>query len=419
LKILEEPPEHVKFIFATTEPNKVLATIQSRCQRFDFSNISGGDIGGQLKKILKVEKIEYDEELVVHISRLANGSMRDGLSLLDQLISTGAERLTVNLLEEFLGLPNREKICELLEKVGDNDAGGVLEDIDGLLSSGQTCTQIGDSVIDCMRDLLVIKSTNEQSGLLILTDEERKKMVALGENFDMAALIYNITTLEKLRWTMKNSDNPRALLEASMLRLTLSEHFMNVDMLLAQLKASGGRRVPAGRGPVKKKQIERPTENKVHTRVCGDKLPEQNEVQSQKRIESAEGVSIELIRSNWRQILASVKSQNAGTGGFLDAAEPADWHDNILTMSFPQSAGFARQMCENRAEQIETLLSEAIGAETKVQFESSAAQADEAGENGRAGKGKKKRDAALSDPAVKTVLSGLNATVVEIDEVEE
>jgi DNA polymerase-3 subunit gamma/tau len=182
LKILEEPPEHVKFIFATTEPNKVLATIQSRCQRFDFSNISGGDIGGQLKKILKAEKIEYDEELVVHVSRLASGSMRDGLSLLDQLISTGAERLTVNLLEEFLGLANREKICELLEKVGDNDAGGVLEDIDGLLSSGQTCTQIGDSVIDCMRDLLVIKSTNEQSGLLILTDEERKKMVALGEN---------------------------------------------------------------------------------------------------------------------------------------------------------------------------------------------------------------------------------------------
>lgn len=419
LKILEEPPEHVKFIFATTEPNKVLATIQSRCQRFDFSNISGGDIGGQLKKILKVEKIEYDEELVVHVSRLASGSMRDGLSLLDQLISTGAERLTVNLLEEFLGLPNREKICELLEKVGDNDAGGILEDIDGLLSSGQTCTQIGDSVIDCMRDLLVIKSTNEQSELLILTDEERKKMVALAEKFDMAALIYNITTLERLRWTMKNSDNPRALLEASMLRLTLSEHFMNVDTLLAQLKASGGRRVPAGRDPVKKKRIERPTENKVHTPACGDKLPEQNEVQSQKRFESAEGVSIELIRNNWRQILASVKGKNAGTGGFLDAAEPADWHDNILTVSFPQSAGFARQMCENRAEQIETLLSEAIGVETKVQFESSAEQADETEGRGRAGKNKKKRDEALSDPAVKTVLSGLNATVVEIDEVEE
>jgi DNA polymerase-3 subunit gamma/tau len=229
LKILEEPPEHVKFIFATTEPHKVPATIQSRCQRFDFNNISAGDIAGQLKKILETEKIKYDQDVVVHVSRLANGSMRDGLSLLDQLISTGAKRLTVNLLEEFLGLPNREKICDLLEMVGAKDAGGVLEAIDGLLSTGQTCTQIGDSVIDCMRDLLVIKSTNEQSGLLILTDEERKKMVGLVEQFDMPALIYNITTLERLRWTMKNSDNPRALLEASMLRLALSEHFIGLD----------------------------------------------------------------------------------------------------------------------------------------------------------------------------------------------
>jgi hypothetical protein len=204
-----------------------------------------------------------------------------------------------------------------------------------------------------------------------------------------------------------------------MLRLALSEHFMNVDTLLAQLKASGGRRGPAGRGPVKKKRIERPTENKVHTPACDDKPPEQNEGQSQKRFEPAEGVSIELIRSNWQEILASVKGKNAITGGSLDAAEPADWHDNILTMSFPQSAGFARQMCENRAEQIEKLLSEAIGIETKVQFESSAAQADETGGRGQAGKDKKKRDAALSDPAVKTVLSGLNATVVEINEVEE
>lgn len=419
LKILEEPPEHVKFIFATTEPHKVLATIQSRCQRFDFNNISGGDIGGQLKKILKAEKIEYDEEVVVHVSRLANGSMRDGLSLLDQLISTGVERLTVNLLEEFLGLPNREKICDLLEMVGAKDAGGVLEAIDSLLSTGQTCTQLGDSVIDCMRDLLVIKSTNEQSGLLILTAQERKKMVGLVAQFDMPALIYNITTLERLRWTIKNSDNPRALLEASMLRLALSEHFMGVDALLAQLKASGGRGGPAGRAGVKKKRIEQPVESKVDTPACKDKPAAQTEAEPQEQAESAEGVSIKLIRSNWQAILESVKAKNAATGGFLDAAEPVDWRDNVLTLSFPQSAGFARHMCENRAEQVESLLSEAIGTETKVQLESSAAQADKTQATGRAQADRKKRDEALNDPAVRTLLSGLNATVTGIDKVKE
>jgi DNA polymerase-3 subunit gamma/tau len=418
LKILEEPPEHVKFIFATTEPNKVLATIQSRCQRFDFGNISGSDIAGQLKKILKIEKIKYDDELVVHIARLANGSMRDALSLLDQLISTGTERLTVNLLADFLGLPDREKICGLLDKIGEKDAAGVLETVDSLLSTGQTCTQTADATIDCMRDLMVIKSTDPKSELLMLTAEEREKMVALGQKFDIAALIYNITTLERLRWTIKNSDNPRALLEASMLRLALSEHFMGVDELLAQLKASGGRGGPVGGGTIKKKRVERPAESKAPAPVAEDEPAEQAEPGAREQAESAEEVSIELIKSNWRAILESAKGKNAGTGGFLDSAEPADWRDNVLTLSFPESAGFFRQMSEKRSEQIEHLLSEAIGVEIKVRFESTADQPDKKNGPARA-PAAGKEDEALSDPAVKTLLSGLNAKVVEINEVEE
>ncbi|MHC4332596.1 MAG: DNA polymerase III subunit gamma/tau, partial [Planctomycetota bacterium] len=102
LKTLEEPPSHVKFIFATTEPNKVIATIQSRCQRFDFNNINGKLIAEQLRSILKQEKIKYEDDLVLPLAKMANGSMRDGLSLLDRLISTGVEPLTVGLLEEYL-----------------------------------------------------------------------------------------------------------------------------------------------------------------------------------------------------------------------------------------------------------------------------------------------------------------------------
>ncbi len=419
LKILEEPPEHVKFIFATTEPHKVPATIQSRCQRFDFNNISSGDIAGQLTKILGAEKIEYDEDLVLHIARLATGSMRDGLSLLDQLISTGVERLTVSLMEEFLGLPNREKICELLDVIGDKDAGRVLEAIDNLLAGGQTCTQIGDALIDCMRDLLVAKSTDEPGGLLVLTEQERKKMVVLLPKFDVAALIYNITALERLRWTIKNSDNPRALLEASMLRLALSEHFMGIDELLARSKDSAGAGGGPGTGTVKKKRIGRPDESKAPTIAGRDKPTTQAEEVFEEPVASANGVDIELIKSNWREILASVKGKKAATGGFLESAEPAGWEGNVLTLSFPQSAGFAKQMCEKRKEQIEQLLSEAIGLETKVRIEARAPQADEAQPSGRVQANRKRRDEALSDPAVKTLLSGLNATVVEIDEVKE
>lgn len=234
LKTLEEPPEHVKFIFATTEPNKVIATIQSRCQRFDFSNISPKAIAEQLKWILKQEKIEYEEDLILPLARMANGSMRDGLSLLDRLISTGIAPLGAKLLEDFLGRPNAEKVQTLIEEIGNGNAAGTLVAIEELTCTGLGEVQVVDAVIEQMRDLLVIKSAGTDTNLLILTADQKAKASELAEKFDAAALIYNITALEKLRWAIKNSDTPRALLDALMLRFALSEHFINVAELISR-----------------------------------------------------------------------------------------------------------------------------------------------------------------------------------------
>jgi DNA polymerase-3 subunit gamma/tau len=236
LKTLEEPPSHIKFIFATTEPNKVIATIQSRCQRFDFSNIGPAAIAEQLKSILKQEKIKYEEDLILPLAKMANGSMRDGLSLLDRLISIGIEPLSVSMLEQYLGCPNSEKIYNLIGQIGDSNAAGTLDAIEDLISTGISEVQIVDSLTDYMRDLMVIKSTGPESQLVILTEQQRKRAVELAEKFDIAALIYNIAALQKIRWGVRNSDTSRALLESSLLRFALSEHFLNVDELLAQLK---------------------------------------------------------------------------------------------------------------------------------------------------------------------------------------
>jgi DNA polymerase-3 subunit gamma/tau len=236
LKTLEEPPSHIKFIFATTEPNKVIATIQSRCQRFDFSNIGPAAIAEQLKSILKQEKIKYEEDMVLPLAKMANGSMRDGLSLLDRLISTGIEPLSVSLLEQYLGCPNSEKIWNLIGQIGESNAAGTLVAIEDLISTGISEVLLVDSLIDYMRDLMVVKSTGPESQLVILTEQQRKRAVELAEKFDVAALIYNIATLQKLHWAVRNSDTSRALLEASLLRFALSEHFLNVDVLLSQLR---------------------------------------------------------------------------------------------------------------------------------------------------------------------------------------
>ncbi|MHC5090210.1 MAG: DNA polymerase III subunit gamma/tau [Planctomycetota bacterium] len=237
LKILEEPPEHVKFIFATTEPNKVLATIQSRCQRFDFQSIGAEVIGRQLEMILKDEKIKYEKDLIVHLSRLANGSMRDALSLLDQLISAGTQPLTSGHLNELVGTPDRQKVMSLLFSIAGHDAAATLDVIDQLIDHGQSSGQICDLLIQTMRDMMVLQSAGADSKVLLLTDEEKQQLQQISESFDVAALVYNITALEKLRWTLRTSETSRALLEASLVRLTLSEHFIGLDRLSAQLTA--------------------------------------------------------------------------------------------------------------------------------------------------------------------------------------
>jgi DNA polymerase-3 subunit gamma/tau len=413
LKTLEEPPSHIKFIFATTEPNKVLATIQSRCQRFDFSNIGPTVIAEQLKSVLKQEKIKYEEDLILPLAKMANGSMRDGLSLLDRLISAGVQPLSASLLEEFLGCPNSEKIWGLIEQIGNSDAAGTLAAIEELLNSGIVEVQIVDSLIDYMRDLMVVKSTGQDSQLVILTDQQRARAAELAEKFDVAALVYNIATLEKLRWAVKNSDTSRALLEASLLRFALSEHFLNVDQLLSQIKPG----VPA---PVKKKvqrAVDSPSPPLSQEKQSLNREPQATYTESQGPIESFD---IQSMKDNWPDTLKLINNElGPGTAGLLSTTLPSRFEGGVLTIEFGPSAKMQRRMCESngRMEQIQTLLSKEYSGLLKLKFETAKQEQVETQATPTQAKTvSQKRAELLNDPAVKTVLMGLDATVTGIEE---
>jgi DNA polymerase-3 subunit gamma/tau len=409
LKTLEEPPEHIKFILATTEPNKVLATIQSRCQRFDFSNISPKVIAEQLKSILKKEKIKYEEELILPLARMANGSMRDALSLLDRLISTGANPLEVRLLEEFLGRPNAEKIHALVEHIGDADAAGTLTATEDLICAGLGEAQIADALIESMRDLLVIKSAGVDTDLLMLTSDQKGKAGALAQKFDAAALIYNITALEKLRWAIRNSDTPRALLDATLLRFALSEHFINVDELVSRVQA----------GPAADVKKKLPEENKPSPVAAAAPMPRPipRAAEPASAVRPAVSDSPAPLES-WPEILAMISPNlGNGTAGLLNGTTARKVRDDTLAIEFPAAGKVQKGMCEGkeRAERIAAVLSEHFGRPMRIQYEvaadSPAAEtASPARPNGQ------KRYEILNDPAVKTVLTELDATITKIEE---
>jgi len=441
LKTLEEPPSHVKFIFATTEPNKVILTIQSRCQRFDFNNISASKIVEQLRSILKQEKIKYEEDLVLPLAKMANGSMRDALSLLDRLISTGAELLSVSLLEEFLGCPNSEKIWNLIAEIGSSNAAGTLAATENLINSGVSEVQIVDWLIEYMRDLMVVKSAGVESELLILTAEQRKRAGELAEKFDVAALIYNITALEKLRWTIKNSDTPRALLEASLLRFALSEHFLNVDQLLSELQACPRTNL-SGTGPsapVKKKVVaDNPSEPGKYpsSPASGSAGPGRTVRAVEQSAESQFGEQsklppvsdIQSIKDNWQGILKVITARlGPGTGGLLSSAEPTRFEGGVLTLEFSASGQMHKKMCASsgRLEQIQSLLSEQFSMPVTLRFETAVSQPEQPEPVREQPKsaarpadkvGSRRKNDITNDPAVKTVLMGLDATITGVEE---
>jgi len=410
LKTLEEPPSHIKFIFATTEPNKVIATIQSRCQRFDFRNITPAVIAGQLKSVLGREKIKFEEDLILPLAKMANGSMRDGLSLLDRLISTGIEPLTVKLLEQYLGQPNSEKIWSLIEKIGSSDAAGTLDALEDLICTGVSEVQVVDSLIDYMRDLMVVKSTGQKSELVILTEQQRRRAGEIAEKFDIAAIVYNIATLEKLRWSVKNSDTSRALLEASLLRFALNEHFMNVDGLLSQLKPGTGISV--------KKKVTPVVDNRTAGNLkAADNKPQATTLKSQNIFGQAD---IQSIKDNWPNLLKVINTKlGPATAGLLGWAEPSRFEEGILTLEFGPSAQVQKGMCERngRAEQIQSLLREELSIPVKLKFEIAAGeQTKEEPVPIREMPTSRKRNELMNDPAVKTVLLGLDATITNIEE---
>jgi DNA polymerase-3 subunit gamma/tau len=299
LKILEEPPAHVKFIFATTEPNKVPATIQSRCQRFDFGSMRGSQIIDHLRKVLASEELAYPDEVIVQIAKAANGSMRDGLSLLDRLISAGTE-LTTSQIFELLGSPDFEKISELASGIAASDASKTLETLDVLLSGGLSEVQVADTLIDFLRDVMVYKSAGSDSELLMLTEDQKKVLGQVAGEFDSASVVYMIMSLERLGWSIKNSEKPRALIEATLVRFALSEHFMNVDALLSRA---------VGTSSVAKKKeliaVKRP-DNSTAVKSFAQ--------QSASQAVAASGVpcKIDDIAENWQAVQAWVAGKLSG-----------------------------------------------------------------------------------------------------------
>jgi DNA polymerase III subunit gamma/tau len=251
LKTLEEPPEHVKFILATTEPEKVLPTILSRCQRYDFRNIPTREIAQHLASISKQEKIKADDDALLLVAKAGAGSMRDSLSLLDRLLSLGEKHLTVEIIESLLGLPKSQVLFELADAIGRGDVKATLAQTDCIIQAGLSVDSFLAALVDHLRNLLVLSACGGDSDMVEVPGLSAKDLSAQAQRFDAVTLSQDIAILEELRRQVRQSNAGRALLDATLVRLALAEQFSPVADVMNRVNGAAGMST-AGQGQKKK-----------------------------------------------------------------------------------------------------------------------------------------------------------------------
>jgi DNA polymerase-3 subunit gamma/tau len=223
LKTMEEPPEHVKFILCTTEPHKVPATIQSRCQRFDFRDIPTARIAEHLTEVVRGESVTCEDAVIFEVARLGRGSMRDALSLMDRLLATGDDPVTMKTVEQVFGLPDVDLVDRLVEAVGEADVKATLSASAELLGRGTGPELVCEVLIERLRQLMLVSACGSDSELVEAAEERRAALAEQAGRFTTQGLVYLIAVVESAERTIKSSGNPRALLDAALVRLATAD----------------------------------------------------------------------------------------------------------------------------------------------------------------------------------------------------
>lgn len=238
LKTLEEPPEYVIFILATTEVHKIPVTILSRCQRYDFRRITIDTITARLKELMIKEQVEVEERAVRYIAKAADGSMRDALSLLDQCIAFHiGEKLTYDKVLDVLGAVDTDVYSALLRRMIDRDVKGVLKTVNELVMEGKELAQLTTDFTWYLRNLLLVKSSDNMEDVLDVSTENLAQLKEEAQMIENDALMRYIRIFSDLSNQLKYATQKRVLLEVALIRVCVPQMETRQDTLLERIRA--------------------------------------------------------------------------------------------------------------------------------------------------------------------------------------
>jgi len=421
LKTLEEPPEHVVFIFATTEVQKVPDTILSRCQRFNFRRIPIDRIAEHLRLIAETEEIRVDEEALFLLASRADGALRDAESLMDQVVSFDPSKVSVESVRRVLGLADRGMFFELSDAVAKGEPQRVLTLLGRAVDSGVDIEEFLYGFVAHVRNLMYT-SVQGSAALLEASQTERGRYEQAAGAFTSADLVRILRDLLELQGALRRSVQPRFRVEMALVHLAVMGRAAPLGELLARIRrleedlrrgrmpGSGIRKAAAEREAVTAPSVDasepgRPESSGESSARGAPRIDEERALPAGATGSSAQEeetrkapLSRDTVRRGWSGLVADVRTVQPALAMFLHDAEPADLRGSVLRVVFPGGDRFQLTQVEKNREVIEELMEKRWGVRLRLDCTMTVESGGDVPE----------KRAAQMDPAVRAVLDVLD-----------
>ena len=408
LKTLEEPPAHVKFIFATTAAYKVIPTILSRCQRFNFRRLSSDDIAKKLKDIAKKEKVSIDEVALLNIVRQSAGSMRDAESLMDQLATYCKNKITAEETNNILGLVEQDRLYQFAQHIIDKDTSSAIKFISKIMDEGTDPNQFLISLVEYFRNAMLVKEGKALIPLLELTKDEVDRIVVQIKSLTREDILYILYSMMNASNSMRQSSIPKVSLELLAVKLSSKESIVSLGEIMSRLNSLE----KVSSEPVKARPvIEKPKsagDNDVHV-VAQEMNPIPTD---ESRPE------LYRVREALQLVIRQIRQEKIYIASCLEEGMLVDFKGNIITLGFPKKNTFHKESLEKQQNKdiIENSFSKALGSKVAVEFiitEDGTQPADNTKSEKPNQPNQNPLKKALSDPIIKSALDIFDGNIMK------
>ncbi len=376
LKTLEEPPPHVKFIFATTESHKVPLTILSRCQRFQFKRIPVPEVVEKLEKIVQKEKLKCEKNALFLIAKATEGALRDAESLLDQLASFSEGKIKEEDVLTLLGLASDDSYAAVLGAIREQKGDEVFGLVKKLYEEGGDLAQFAKGLLEVFRHLLVLKAAPKADALLDVSSEMAAKLRKAAGDFSEGELLLALSILQNLQYQLRRPvASPKLLVETALLKLVYLNGLESVENLLQKAPAVTSVAEKKTGKPV---EIVKEEKKESAPRTTPGVLPRTAEVQhralpkaaASSSISSESALTLNDVERVWPQVIEYVKAKRMSTSLFLAEAEPVEVEGLTIVLGLPSEFRFHKETLEKDSNKqvVDEAFVQALGRKVRTQF---------------------------------------------------